>query len=49
MKKKIAGLMLLVVLMAVIGGIYFVTGNAPQIDHRQERNLKGISRDGAAS
>lgn len=31
MKKKIAGLMLLVVLMAVIGGIYFVTGNAPQI------------------
>ena len=31
MKKKIAGLILLVVLMAVIGGIYFVTGNAPQI------------------
>ena len=31
MKKKIAGLMLLVVLMAVIGGIYFVTGNAPRI------------------
>ena len=31
MKKKIAGLMLLVVLMAVIGGIYFVTGNAPQL------------------
>lgn len=31
MKKKIAGLMLLVVLMAVIGGIYFVTGNVPQI------------------
>ncbi len=31
MKKKIAGLILLVVLMAVIGGIYFVTGNAPRI------------------
>ena len=31
MKKKIVGLILLVVLMAVIGGIYFVTGNAPQI------------------
>ena len=30
MKKKIAGLILLVVLMAVIGGIYFVTGNAPR-------------------
>ena len=31
MKKKIVGLILLVVLMAVIGGIYFVTGNAPRI------------------
>lgn len=31
MKKKIAGLILLVVLMAVIGGIYFVTENAPRI------------------
>lgn len=31
MKKKIAGLILLIVLMAVIGGIYFVTGNAPRI------------------
>ena len=31
MKKKIAGLILLAVLMAVIGGIYFVTGNAPRI------------------
>ena len=31
MKKKIAGLIPLVVLMAVIGGIYFVTGNAPRI------------------
>lgn len=31
MKKKIVGLILLVVLMAVIGGIYFVTGNSPRI------------------
>lgn len=31
MKKKIVGLILLVVLMAVIGGIYFVTGNAPRM------------------
>ena len=31
MKKKIAGLILLVVLMAVIGGIYFVTGDSPRI------------------
>ena len=31
MKKKIIGLMLLVVVMAAIGAVYFLKGNAPEI------------------